>query len=71
MWWNIAEGDDPSEAGKEVKSDKKLLSSLLLENDHTMADFTGSLAMFLSGPSLMTAWPCRWLTPVFETWFIT
>ena len=46
MWWNIAEGDDPSEAGKEVKSDKKLLSSLLLENDHTMADFTVSLAMF-------------------------
>ena len=30
MWWNIAEGDDPSEAGKEVESDKKTFSSFQL-----------------------------------------
>ena len=41
------------------------------KNDHTMADFAGSLAVFLSGPSPMIVWPCQWLNPAFEIWFIT
>ena len=28
-------------------------------NDHTMADFAGSLAVFLPGLSPMIVWPCQ------------